>query len=248
MNKVLLVEGDSDPLYIYELFRQLNRAGQLDADLNLLGVMGFYNYQNLRFLLQVFKKEATDTNVVVLVDGDHSGRATAQQSMELCKKLGVHAMKLNDGRSIEDYCLFEEQFLAAVGMTIRNSCEVEEKAVPNGLDELVKKSWELHRAEKPKVEKKEKTDKGEEGKDAKKEKATAGRWFKDVTRELINDEASKVVLARNYVELCREMKDPQPKKERIKDARVLCQEIANRLELPAVRAETMVENSASKVV
>jgi predicted ATP-dependent endonuclease of OLD family len=245
-NKVLLVEGDSDPIYIYELFRQLNNAKELDVDLNLLGVMSFYNYQNLRFLLQVFKKETSDTSVVVLVDGDASGKATAQQVNELCRKLGVQTIKLTDGRSIEDYCLFEEQFLAAVAMAIRNACVVEEKATPAGLDDLIKKSWESHIAGKGRPEKKDKAEKGEDGKETKKEKVTTGKWFKDVTRELINDEASKVVLARDYVELCRETKELQPKKERMKEALVLCRDLAAKLEIPGVRAETKVENPPSK--
>jgi predicted ATP-dependent endonuclease of OLD family len=42
-NRVLLVEGDSDPMYLYELFRQLNNSGDLDVDLNSLGIMSFYD-------------------------------------------------------------------------------------------------------------------------------------------------------------------------------------------------------------
>jgi predicted ATP-dependent endonuclease of OLD family len=245
-DRVLLTEGDSDPIYIYELFRQLNKIKDVDVDLNLLGIMSFYNYQNLRFLLQVFKREVTDTNVIVLVDGDVGGKGLAQQIAELCGKLKVQTIKLADGRSIEDYCLFEEQFVAAVAMTIRNACEVEEKPIPAGLDDLVKKSWETHKAGKGKPEKREKGEKGDEGKEPKREKVTTGRWFKDITRELMDDEASKVVLARNYVELCRQIIDIQPKKERIKDAVSLCRSIATELKIPGVRAERLVEPVDSK--
>ena len=38
---VLLVEGDSDPIYIYELLRQLNNLGKLDADANMLGIFSY---------------------------------------------------------------------------------------------------------------------------------------------------------------------------------------------------------------
>jgi hypothetical protein len=37
-------------MYLYELFRQLNKMGETDVDLNALGIMSFYDYQNLRFL------------------------------------------------------------------------------------------------------------------------------------------------------------------------------------------------------
>jgi predicted ATP-dependent endonuclease of OLD family len=246
-NKVLLVEGDSDPIYIYELFRQLNNTRDLDVDLNLLGVMSFYNYQNLRFLLQVFKTEANDTNVLVLVDGDASGRATVQQTNELCRKSEVQLIKLTDGRSIEDYCLFEDQFLAAVALTIRNAGEVEGTAIPAGLDDLIRKSWDLHRAGKGKSEKKDKPEKGEEPKEVRREKVTTGKWFKEVTKELINDEASKVVLARNYVQLCREIKDIAVKKDRAKDAIALCRDIATKLGIPGLRAETVVEKPSEQL-
>jgi predicted ATP-dependent endonuclease of OLD family len=244
-NKVLLVEGDSDPLYVYELFRQLNKSGDVDCDLNALGVMSFSNYQNLRFLLQVFKKESKDTSVVVLVDGDGAGKTLLQQVTELCRKLEVPTLRLAEGKSIEDYCLFEEQFLTAVEMTIRNACEAEAKVVPAGLGELVKKSWEIHRQGKGKAEKREKTEKGEEAKEQRKERVTAGRWFKDVTQELIEDEASKVVLARTYVELCRDAEDLQIKKDRTKEPKALCSDIATKLTLPHVRPERLVENPAA---
>ena len=48
---VLLVEGDSDPLYLYELFRQLNNSGEIDADANMVGIYSYGNAANLRFLL-----------------------------------------------------------------------------------------------------------------------------------------------------------------------------------------------------
>ncbi|MGI0085486.1 MAG: ATP-dependent nuclease, partial [Nitrososphaerales archaeon] len=78
-NRVLLVEGDSDPIYVYELLRQLNSLGEVDADSNTLGVMSFYDYKNLRFLLQVFKREAPDSRVLVVVDGDPQGKATVDR-------------------------------------------------------------------------------------------------------------------------------------------------------------------------
>lgn len=38
---VLLDEGDSDPLYLYELFRKFNRTADIDADANMLGVFSY---------------------------------------------------------------------------------------------------------------------------------------------------------------------------------------------------------------
>lgn len=175
-NKVLLVEGDSDPLYVYELFRQLNNSGDVDVDLNSLGVMGFYDYHNLRFLLQLFQREGQGASLIVLVDGDSAGEAMIKRVNDLCKRLGVPTQKLTEGRSMEDYCLFEEEFIRAVYQTLKTACEFENKPVPKELENKIQKSWEEHKTSADKIEKKVKTDEKEE----RKEKRTTGKWFKDV--------------------------------------------------------------------
>jgi predicted ATP-dependent endonuclease of OLD family len=243
-NKVLFVEGDSDPMYVYELFRELNKSGDIDADLNALGVMGFYDYQNLRFLLQVFKKEGQGISLLVLTDGDPAGRATIQRVSALCKRLEVPVQKLSDGRSIEDYCLYEDEFLQAIAKTLQAACEAEGKPLPKDLTARIAKSWEDHKASGEKAEKRPKSEKAEE-KDEKKEKRTTGRWFKDLAKELIEDEASKVVLARTYAEICREVAAPAPNREKLKDAKAVCSEIAAKLALPAVRAVKEIEAPAT---
>lgn len=187
-NNVLLVEGDSDPMYLYELFRQLNRTGDLDVDLNSLGIMSFYDYQNLRFLLQVFKREGQDASLFVIVDGDDAGEAMLKRVNELCKRHGVQHHKLPEGNSIEDFCLFEEEFLQAVTQTLKAAAEFEGKAVPKDLAKRVHELWDDHKSSGEKAEKKAKSDEGEE----KKQKRTTGRWFKDASAKLIGDEASKL--------------------------------------------------------
>lgn len=240
-NRILLVEGDSDPIFTYELFRQLNKLGETDVDLNTVGIMSFYDYQNLRFLLQVFKRESQGTSVLVLVDGDAAGKSFAQRATDLCKRLSVQIVKLPDGRSSEDYVLYDDQFLMAVRKTLENACEAEGKTVPKDLEERIRKSWDEHRVGREKPEKKEKT----ETPDAKKERITTGRWFKNVTKEILDDEASKVVLARNYAEICRDAKDEKPGRERVKEARTLCQDVATKLDTPRIRAERNIEGTPS---
>jgi len=240
-NKVLLVEGDSDPMYLYELFRQLNRSGDADVDLNALGIMSFYDYQNLRFLLQVFKRDDQGASLLVMADGDSEGKTMIQRVTALCKKLDVPTIRLPEGRSIEDYCLYEEQFLQAVTRTLVSACEAEGKPEPRDLDERVRRSWEEHKSAKDKPEKRAKSDKDE--KDEKKEKKTTGRWFKDVAKELIEDEPSKVVLARTYSELCREMPVSTPNPQKLRDSKALCLDISAKLSLPSVRAVKAIEAS-----
>jgi len=240
-NKVLLVEGDSDPMYLYELFRQLNKSSDADVDLNALGIMSFYDYQNLRFLLQVFKRDGNNTSLLVIADGDLEGKTIIQRVTTLCKKLEVSTIRLPDGRSVEDFCLHEEQFVQAVTRTLASACESEDKTIPTDLDANVRKLWEEHKLAKDKPEKRNKSDKDE--KEEKKERKTTGRWFKDVAKNLIDDEASKVVLARTYSELCRETPAPVTNRDRLKESKALCSEISAKLSLPAVRAVKAIEIS-----
>jgi predicted ATP-dependent endonuclease of OLD family len=237
-NKVLLVEGDSDPMYLYELFRQLNRTGDLDVDLNSLGIMSFYDYQNLRFLLQVFKREGQDASLFVVVDGDEAGEGMLKRVNELCKKHSIATHKLPEGRSVEDYCLFEEEFLQAVTQTLKSAAEFEGKAVPKDLAKRVQELWEEHKSSDEKIEKRAKSPDDNE---QKKQKRTTGRWFKDASAKLIDDEASKVVLARTYCQPSREIAAPAPNREKLKEAKLLCQTIATKLSLPQVKAEKAIE-------
>jgi hypothetical protein len=203
---------------------ELNRLGELDVDLNRVGIMSFLDYQNLRFLLQVFKREGQGAEVHVLVDGDVTGGQTVQKITQLCKRLGATTSSLPEGLSIADYCLFEDRFLAAVEKALQTALESEGGQIPPDLTEKIRTSWQDHRARPEKGGKK-----------------TAGRWFKDVSNQIVNDEASKVGLARYYTESCRDGKDLSPSRERLALAKTLCQDIASRLSVPPIRAVKAIE-------
>jgi hypothetical protein len=132
--------------------------------------------------------------------------------------------------------LFEEEFLQAVILTLENAFESEGKKVPGDLSERVQKSWETRKSIPERPEKRPKSEK-----DEKDERKTAGKWFKDLAKEVLGDEASKVVLARTYAEQCRQLKNPNPNRERVKDARAICKEIASKLKLPPLKAASAIE-------
>lgn len=243
-NRIALVEGDSDPIYLYELLRQLNRIGEMDVDLNTLGIMSFYDTQNLRFLLQVFKREreGAESSVCVLVDGDTAGKTILQNVSALCKKLNVPTLRLAEGRSIEDYCLHEDEFLQAAVKAIEIGCESEGKTLPKDTEERVRNSWEEFKSASEKAERKSRPEKAE--KDERDVKKTAGRWFKDLAKEIVGDEVSKVVLARSYAEICREIADATPDRDKVKEAKSICQEIGTKLSLPSLKAAKTIESQA----
>jgi hypothetical protein len=147
-------------------------------------------------------------------------------------------MRLAEGRSMEDYCLYEDEFVQAAVKAIAIGCEAEGKTVPKDLDERVRKSWDDHKSAAEKAEKRAKTEKA----DKEDPRKTAGRWFKDCANEIVGDDVSKVVLARIYAESCRENAGPVLNRDQVKEAKALCQEIATKLSLPSLKAVKVIES------
>jgi predicted ATP-dependent endonuclease of OLD family len=218
---VLLVEGDSDPLYIYELFRELNHRGAIDADANLLGILSYSDLQNLRFLMQTFKLADDNCQVMVLCDGDSQGKDYAKAVGPLAKKLGIKVHSLDGGLAIEDYVIHPDLLVSAAEQTIRTAMEAIPKAVPVDLGKTVRDDWQ----------------KFQNAPKDPKQQPNAGKWFKEMCIEVMEEEASKVALARNYAFLCRERsKDTTPEPKRLALAISLCHQVISTLKVPSVKA------------
>jgi predicted ATP-dependent endonuclease of OLD family len=217
---VLLVEGDSDPLYIYEIFRQLNRIGSIDADTNMLGILSYGDLPNLRFLLQMFKRDNQTTKVMVLTDGDKSGARINQLIAPLCDRLGVKRAQLGEDKSVEDYVMNETAFLAATVDTLKLAAEAEQQPIPMDLNKQVQQSLAKHKKEGA---------------------GNTGRWFKELSKQILGKqgEASKVALARNYVFHCRE-REQETKVEENHAILPVVREITATLELPRIKATKQV--------
>jgi predicted ATPase len=224
---VLLVEGDSEPIYIYELFRQLNRLGKLDADANMLGIFSYENLPNLRFLLQTFTQNGGGTRVMVLCDGDKQGRQIHKAVRPLCEAREVPLQILDEDLSIEDYTLDEECFLGGVLDSLGTAAEAGSMTFSEDDRAKIKAEWETHLKQKP--------------------QANTGAWFKRVSGQVLKDKegASKVGLARNYAFRCREKPDLQIAEPRQVMALDLCAIIVQSLKLPATRALKVMEANAS---
>ena len=245
---VLFVEGDSDPLYLFELFRQMNRFGEIDADANRLGIMSFSDVQNLKFLLQVIKRDDSQIKVMVLFDGDEAGAKMSERVKSLCERLGVTRASLEKGKSIEDYFIHNECFMGALSRTLRDARELsgDKGKLPADFDDRVKVEWETRRSAQPPKASKIARDTAAATEVTASQSAvdkkvtpsvTAGRWFQEVAQKLIEDEASKVALARNYIMACREVDDSTLKQADYVSARKLCQQIAEGLSLPKLATE-----------
>ena len=225
---VLLVEGDSDPLYIYELFRQLNRSAEIDGDANMLGIYSFENLPNLRFLLQTFKHENHSAEVAVLCDGDKAGKRTFKAIKDLCETRGVSRLVLDDSCVVEDYALDEDCFIKGAIEAIHTAADAEKITLPGNADETISESWRTHLRE---------------------PKTHTADWFKTIAKELLKnkDGASKVALARNYAFRCREKLDVNPSVTRKPRGISLCRDVVTALKLPGTRAKQMLEVSGPLV-
>ena len=251
---ILLVEGDSDPLYIFELFRALNRLGRIDADANLLGVVSYSDLPNLRFLLQMFRSESNERLVTVLFDGDNAGKTYQKQVSALCKKLSVEALSLDAGSAIEDYCLYPDLFLKAVEETLKMSYEATGKAIPTDLPKQVKDSLESFMEKKARFAsagqkaRKQAEDQADDaqanGKIEDPADLNTGRWFKDWTESILEGGSSKVALARNYAQLARD-RDPGTglDDKRAQKAEALLHAVATNLKLPSLKAKKAIEEA-----
>jgi predicted ATP-dependent endonuclease of OLD family len=141
-SRTLLVEGESDPMYLYELIRQLNALGMADADINQLGIVSYSNHPTLRYLIQLLSAEKEEQKIAVLLDGDNSGKSTARQIGELCKAHNVGILQLPEGHSTENLCLYRNHFFDAAIETILSACEAETGTVPKGVKERVDKAFD----------------------------------------------------------------------------------------------------------
>jgi hypothetical protein len=221
---VLLVEGDSDPLYLYELFRQLNLFAGVDADANMLGILSYSSEApTLRFLLQTFKDDNNAAKVVALYDGDKTGSGLLKGSKDLCARLEVPVLELGKNKSIEDYILYPDIFLDAVEDTIRLAANAENLELPADVKAQISVKWEEAKAV---------------------EGVTRGKWFKDTSKHFLNKkEASKVALARTYAFKCREAALAAPEGGDRELALALCKDIAQKLGFPSLKAKQAIEAS-----
>ncbi len=251
---ILLVEGDSDPIYLYEMLRVLNNRLEIDIDANLLGIMSYGDLTNLRFLLQTFKSESNERLVAVLFEGDAQGKTYQKQIKPLCEVHGVTGITLDAGSAIEDYCLYPDLFLEAVEETVRGSFAAMQKEAPKELKSEIAASWKsfiASRAQKTSSKSKKLADSLREDAEIHSKSAAenvdeapdnAGGWFKQFSNQLSINGSSKIALARNYVFLSREAdNDHSYDQKRLTASKRIADEITAVLKLPSSRAKQQIE-------
>lgn len=129
----LLVEGESDALYVGALLAAFDRAGIIDIDLNLFSVQWAGNARDFEPMARLMLEEGR--RVVGLVDGDRGGNELKKNIEKLnqaidagrvAARASVPLVQLARNKSIEDILPARDRFLGVV-------VEAAEELVADGL-------------------------------------------------------------------------------------------------------------------
>jgi predicted ATP-dependent endonuclease of OLD family len=102
-NHVLLVEGDSDPIYINVVLQKMIEARKLDADLNSFAAIATGQSADADALIRILLESQPQPNVAILVDGDSGGKRRLERLKPILSARTIPSKMLKDGNAIEDY-------------------------------------------------------------------------------------------------------------------------------------------------
>ncbi|MEO7992774.1 MAG: AAA family ATPase [bacterium] len=114
-NHVLLVEGDSDPIYIHAVLQKLVDIGKIQCDLNAFVARSTQDCVHAHVMLDLLLAANPKPVVALLVDGDKAGKDRAKYLKPYCSENAVEILYLDDGADLEDYLPAKETlFIEAV--------------------------------------------------------------------------------------------------------------------------------------
>lgn len=206
-SKVLLVEGDSDPILLNADLQALIGAGDLDIDLNPLSIMATGDGRHADALARILLDAAVRPTIGLLFDGDDGGTARIKQLKALMDQHGLAKHQLKDGTTVEDHLVAPEIYREA---TIRYV----ERIAQGG--SAVRSSLEGSYGERF----------------ANRQPAGLAEWARDEGKKAggLDEPPSSVGIAREYASL---LADPEqlPSKKTRKRATELAEAVAKMLEL-----------------
>jgi predicted ATP-dependent endonuclease of OLD family len=221
-DRIVLVEGDSDPLYYYELIRQLNRLKKTAMDANYIGFLSFNGKcSELRYLLSRLRPAVSDgLRICLLTDGDDGGKSYIEKFGKEIESARGKCFSLDEHHSVEDYTLCP----AALDSAIFRSAEL----ILPGIKEADPKLNQLYMV-------------------LKQPEKTLGKKLEAAFKQVFEESVSKPTIARHYVEVCRELKDFAPVESRIDRANKLMQSINGFLEIPKQVATNHLIDTEDKI-
>lgn len=126
-SKVLLVEGDSDPILLNADLQKLIEIGELTFDINPLSIISTGDSKHADALIRILLDSAVKPEIALLFDGDKGGldRRKSLKALVETKKLPWH--QLTKDTSAEDHVLAPELFREATIRYLEGSPDAPEK-------------------------------------------------------------------------------------------------------------------------
>lgn len=126
-SKVLLVEGDSDPILLNADLQKLIEIGELTFDINPLSIISTGDSKHADALIRILLDSAVKPEVALLFDGDKGGldRRKSLKALVEAKKLPWH--QLTKDTSAEDHLLAPALFREATIRYLEGSPDAPEK-------------------------------------------------------------------------------------------------------------------------
>lgn len=182
-SKVLLVEGDSDPILLNADMQKLIELGELSIDINPLSVISTGDSKHADALIRILLDSSIVPDIALLFDGDKGGIDRRKNLKKLVESKAQPKHELDRGTTLEDHVLSPELYREA---TIRY-LEGSPNAPKTIRDELQASYAEQLGSGKPKM---------------------LAKWAREEGKRVLgeSEEPSSVGIAREYAALLAEAK------------------------------------------
>jgi len=222
----LLVEGESDALYIGALLTALNRSESIDIDLNVFSVQWAGNSRNVEPMARLMLEEGR--RVVALMDGDSGGDAikarlerlnVAVDDKRVIARAPVEIIPLDRDQATEDILVFQDIYADSVMNTAEDLVSGGFRQAAVGLDPAGERKKRLAKPDGAGV--------------------TLGRHVEKTTKEWFAEEdpVSKLAIARTY---CAALEDAHSRLGELKVCPSILKRLASALQLGTKLSEETV--------
>lgn len=220
-NRIALVEGDSDPIYMNALMQKAIEAGWIDADINQLSFISTGESKNADALIRYLLDAAIRPKIVLIFDGDEGGKARKKNLDSIIKAHNLETYTLQVP-SVED-CLYSVTKLLPLAVC-RYVAKISGKQTDSLLEQAEGSVKELG------------------------EKISWSQWSRQVGKDLakLESELSSVGIAREYAQLLEDTPADALDGKANKAAMALIKWLSEKLELPTttIREESVVQSTS----
>jgi hypothetical protein len=187
-SRVVLTEGDSEPILLNADLQRLIQLGEFDSDLNSMAIIGTGDAKHTDALIRILSESAAKPRIVLLFDGDKGGADRRKSVRRVAERYRCEIIDLTKDTTGEDHVLsptlYREATIKYVEWLANERQSADDEGVPAdvraSLEESYKKEFDGTSAPKG-----------------------LGRWARDAGKELLggSESPSPVGIAREYVAL-----------------------------------------------